>query len=77
MGARASAARAAFLQNKMASTPITLGPDTQVHVTISSGVTVAQPDDLGLEMLLRRADGLLYEAKHGGRNRTHSDFAPL
>src|SRR5438105_2838126 len=43
-----------------------------VHVTISLDVASAGPDCPDLAALLRAADGALYEAKQGGRNRVAS-----
>jgi two-component system, cell cycle response regulator len=42
-------------------------------VTVSAGLTAVRPDDTADE-LLRRADALLYAAKHAGRNRVCADF---
>ncbi|MBC3235842.1 MULTISPECIES: sensor domain-containing diguanylate cyclase [Pseudomonas] len=39
------------------------------HVTVSIGVSVAEPSDRDTSALLKRADMQLYEAKAGGRNR--------
>jgi diguanylate cyclase (GGDEF)-like protein len=39
------------------------------NITISLGVTIAEPGDT-VSSLLRRADEALYEAKRGGRNRS-------
>ncbi|MFG5406921.1 GGDEF domain-containing protein [Piscinibacter sakaiensis] len=41
----------------------------QVFVTFSAGVTAYRPDE-ALEVALERADQALYEAKHGGKNRS-------
>lgn len=41
----------------------------RIQVTISLGVTMALPGESPSE-LIRRADGLLYRSKEGGRNRT-------
>jgi diguanylate cyclase len=46
-----------------------------VHVTVSCGVaTFHQGDDP--QSVFERADAALYEAKHGGRNRTHLEEDP-
>ncbi len=37
--------------------------------TISAGISMLQPNDQGIDDLLRRADGALYTAKREGRNR--------
>jgi diguanylate cyclase (GGDEF)-like protein len=41
-----------------------------LKVTISIGVTEFHPNDRNNKELIERADQALYEAKHGGRNRT-------
>lgn len=47
-------------------------------MTVSIGVAEVAPDDDGVEAVMRRADQLLYAAKHGGRNRVcwEPDRAP-
>ena len=41
----------------------------QLPITVSIGVASALAGDESLDALLRRADGALYAAKNGGRNR--------
>ncbi|MFH0919571.1 MAG: diguanylate cyclase [Fibrobacterota bacterium] len=41
---------------------------TSLHVTISSGATLAQDDDTA-DTIIRRADALMYQSKQDGRNR--------
>jgi two-component system, cell cycle response regulator len=41
----------------------------RLPITASFGVSERQPDETEIDVLLRRADGALYEAKHRGRNR--------
>ena len=41
--------------------------DTRLSVTVSAGATLARPDDT-MESIVKRADKLLYECKHAGRN---------
>ena len=52
---------------KIADHPVNL-KDLILHVTMSMGVAFANPDD-DVESLVKRADNVLYEAKHSGRNR--------
>jgi diguanylate cyclase (GGDEF)-like protein len=52
---------------KIADHPINL-KDLILYVTMSLGVACARPDD-DVETLVKRADGVLYDAKHSGRNR--------
>jgi diguanylate cyclase (GGDEF)-like protein len=40
-----------------------------LHVTVSIGVAILEPDDVGIDMVLGRADRALYQAKNTGRNR--------
>ena len=42
------------------------------QVTLSIGLAMASPSDANSEVALNRADALLYQAKHGGRNRVVS-----
>jgi len=49
-----------------------IAPDTSVSTTISAGVSVSQESDQA-DGFIQRADGLLYQAKHAGRNRVCSD----
>jgi diguanylate cyclase (GGDEF)-like protein len=46
-------------------------PDTLIHVTISVGVTDAQPDDQAIESVSRRAYEALHQAKNDGRNQVN------
>jgi diguanylate cyclase (GGDEF)-like protein len=50
-----------------------LGPDARV--TASFGISLMQPDDYSVHDALHRADEGLYEAKHGGRDRTVVQFS--
>jgi diguanylate cyclase (GGDEF)-like protein len=43
-------------------------PDVEIRVTVSVGITEMHGDE-ALECAINRADGLLYAAKRGGRNR--------
>lgn len=45
-----------------------------IHLTASFGVTEYMPDDENLDMVINRADRLLYKAKNKGRNRVVSTF---
>ncbi len=60
------------LQKLVGSSSLDL-PDGSVNVTISFGVTLADRND-SAESALRRADTLLYESKHAGRDRVTSDL---
>lgn len=50
------------------ASPVTIGAQT-IPMTVSIGVSVVSPTDLGPEQVLHRADVALYEAKHQGRDR--------
>lgn len=56
------------LRAAVQTTAIALGSE-QVTVTASLGVATAQGADADLITLIRQADGALYRAKAGGRNR--------
>jgi len=45
--------------------------DRAVPATTSAGLAVAARGETGAAELLRRADGAMYQAKAGGRNRFH------
>jgi diguanylate cyclase (GGDEF)-like protein/PAS domain S-box-containing protein len=44
--------------------------ESRIAVSVSIGLTEYQHSDTGIDALLLRADRALYEAKHGGRNRS-------
>lgn len=48
--------------------------DEAIHLTASFGVTEYMPEDENLDMVINRADRLLYKAKNQGRNRVVSTF---
>lgn len=50
--------------------------DDQVRLTVSIGATMATPTDTA-EALVDRADRLMYESKHHGRNRVTTDDGEL
>jgi diguanylate cyclase (GGDEF)-like protein len=43
-----------------------------LRITVSAGVTEADPDDRDFSMILRRADAALYAAKQSGRDRVET-----
>jgi len=51
-----------------------LAEKERIRVTVSIGATLARRDDT-VESLLKRADGLMYESKRAGRNRTTSEVS--
>ena len=63
---RCASALASRLLSALAA-PVPLGPAT-ARITASAGVALAAPGETA-DDLLRRADALLYRAKHGGKNR--------
>ena len=44
-------------------------PNADLTFTVSLGVSEFRPEDGDFETMLARADGALYAAKEGGRNR--------
>lgn len=69
--ARGAIALAERLRTALAARAIRLPttPPVELSVTMSVGVAVCTPADQGLDVVLRRADAALYQAKEGGRNR--------
>lgn len=67
-GARVVAAK---LQEALAAHSIVLGPNVEMVVTLSIGLAVVSPEDLGHDVneFVRRADHALYDAKLAGKNR--------
>jgi len=53
---------------KLAEHPLSFGRH-EISITVSIGVTSILDDDLSADAVLSRADGALYQAKDGGRNR--------
>lgn len=51
------------------------GPDTPVRVTVSIGAAEIDPAAETVETAIARADGALYQAKHGGRNQVNTASA--
>lgn len=67
-GARVVAAK---LREALAAHPIVLGPQVELMMTVSIGLAVVAPEDLGhdVQEFVRRADHALYDAKLAGKNR--------
>lgn len=61
------------LCTEVSSTPITISTDTDIHMTVSIGVTAHAISDHTIQDMLKRADKALYAAKNGGRNRVHCE----
>lgn len=58
------------LRETVAATRIPLEHGLPIQVTVSIGVASFASGDANIDVFMNRADGALYEAKHGGRNRT-------
>ncbi|MGB6066076.1 MAG: GGDEF domain-containing protein [Desulfomonilaceae bacterium] len=56
------------LRRALSETPIASQSDP-IYITVSIGVTVAEPGSADFNRLLQQADGALYGAKDNGRNR--------
>ena len=67
-GARVVAAK---LREALATHAIALGPHVELAVTLSIGLAIVAPEDLGHDVneFVRRADHALYDAKLAGKNR--------
>jgi diguanylate cyclase (GGDEF)-like protein len=74
-GAPQAAVAAERLRAAVAGNPLALARDA-LPLTISIGVAVLEPQDREFDDLLRRADGALYAAKAGGRNRVEFAAPP-
>jgi diguanylate cyclase (GGDEF)-like protein len=59
------------LRAKFAAATMSAG-STEIKITASFGVTAILEADREFESMLKRADGALYQAKNGGRNRVVS-----
>lgn len=70
-----ASALAEDLRAHVASLPLELDGLAQ-PVTVSIGVASREPADAGVEVLVRRADRALYEAKRAGRNRVAGGALP-
>jgi two-component system, cell cycle response regulator len=77
-GLAIAAAVAERLRIEVASRPFCVSADRlELKITISIGVTIANPGCDARDPLLKRADDALYEAKASGRNRIVTRNAPL
>jgi len=65
--------RANEMRSMIASAPILSGAEART-ITVSMGVAVAEISE-SIDLLLRRADTALYQAKHNGRNRVEAATA--
>lgn len=57
------------IRKTVAGKPFNAGPDRQLSITVSLGISALSTVDEGVEDLLKRADQALYRAKREGRNR--------
>ncbi|MFP5515874.1 MAG: diguanylate cyclase [Alphaproteobacteria bacterium] len=58
------------VRKTVAATPIDLDTGLSVDVTVSIGIACLDKDHTTVSDILSRADKALYDAKHGGRNRS-------
>ena len=72
IGREAAAAVAERLRAHVASHTLTHAGQ-QIDMTVSIGLAMLSDGDHGMEQLLVRADALLYDAKHAGRDRVVGD----
>lgn len=65
------------LRTRLADTPIVL-PDAQsISFTVSIGISHVLATDTDIDMMLKRADAALYQAKNSGRNQVCSRGDPV
>ena len=55
-------------------TVVTNSDGQELKVTISVGVTVSKPQDTP-DDIIKRADSLMYQSKHNGRNMVSTDVS--
>ena len=67
-----AARHAERLREAIAAMPLTLPDGRPLQVTASFGVAPVVATDTGLVQVIDRVDDLLYDAKHGGRNRVRT-----
>lgn len=60
------------IRHLVENTVITNTDGQELQVTISAGITTSRPQDTP-ELILKRADELMYQSKHNGRNRVTTD----
>ncbi|HRL21857.1 MAG TPA: diguanylate cyclase [Alcaligenes sp.] len=60
------------VRQSIARSPVMLDDGQELTLTASLGVATQGPDTPDLRSLLRQADTALYQAKHAGRDRSHS-----
>ncbi|NWK78125.1 diguanylate cyclase [Aquitalea sp. LB_tupeE] len=70
----AALAAAERLRQAVSNSQVTVNGQN-IHYTVSLGMTLLRETDLHVDDLLKRADKLLYQAKHEGRNRVCHDLA--
>jgi diguanylate cyclase (GGDEF)-like protein len=63
------------IRQRLGAAPIEVqAAQLAVRVTFSAGVSQVEPGDGSIEVALRRADQLLYQAKQAGRNRVEAEL---
>lgn len=62
------------IRHLVENTVITNTDGQELQVTISAGITTSGPQDTP-ELMLKRADELMYQSKHNGRNRVTTDVS--
>mgnify|MGYP004641241493 FL=1 len=62
------------IRHLVENTVITNTDGQELQVTISAGITTSGPQDTP-EHMLKRADDLMYQSKHNGRNRVTTDVS--
>ena len=62
------------IRHLVENTVITNTDGQELQVTISAGITTSRTQDTP-ELMLKRADELMYQSKHNGRNRVTTDVS--
>ena len=62
------------LRHLVENTVVTNSDGQELNVTISVGVTISRHQDTP-DVIIKRADSLMYQSKHNGRNVVSSDVS--
>jgi diguanylate cyclase (GGDEF)-like protein len=74
---RLAAQTAERVRAAVSATPIVIGSDARIRVTVSIGLAGLPADGVTAHDLLHSADQAMYVAKRAGRNRVYSRYGPV